>query len=144
MTETQLPLLRNRCTYRVRYADVDRMDYMYYAHYLRLFEIGRTELLRQAGVPYTELEAQGILLPVLEARVFYRNSAHYDDVLTIESTCQPRLSATLQVDYRILRDGKLIAEGYTVHTFVSRETRRVIRPPRWLFERLSKVTTCGE
>ena len=53
--------------YRVRYADTDKMQYMYNGQYLTLFEIGRTEMLRAAGLPYVELESAGFLLPVLQA-----------------------------------------------------------------------------
>lgn len=133
-----LPVLCSLYPYRVRYADTDRMEYMYNGTYLRLFEIGRTELLRQYGLPYIELEAQGLLLPVLEAHVRYRNPAYYDDLLTIETTCIPRHQATLRLDYRILRGDDIIADGYTIHTFVNKEHRRAIRPPRWFFERLAR------
>ncbi len=132
-------VLRHQHPYRVRYADTDRMEYMYNGHYLRLFEIGRTELLRQAGVPYVELEANGYLLPVLEAHVIYRQPAYYDDLLTIETTYQLRYAATLRLEYRILREEVLIAEGYTIHSFVRRHDRRAVRPPRWFFERLQRA-----
>ncbi|MCX7937583.1 MAG: acyl-CoA thioesterase [Chlorobi bacterium] len=129
-------MIRSEFPYRVRYADTDRMEYMYNGHYLRLFEIGRTELLRQAGLPYVEIEAKGYFLPVLEAHVIYHAPAFYDDLLTIETCCELRYAPTLRLEYRILRDKALIAEGYTIHSFVSRDTRRATRPPRWFFERL--------
>jgi acyl-CoA thioester hydrolase len=131
----------NEYPYRVRYADTDRMEYMYNGHYLRLFEIGRTELLRQAGVPYVELEAQGFLLPVLVAHVEYRQPAYYDDMLTIRTTYTLRYAATLRLDYRIHRGTDLIAEGHTLHSFVRRSDRRPVRPPRWFFERL--IQSCS-
>ncbi|MCX7929136.1 MAG: acyl-CoA thioesterase [Chlorobi bacterium] len=134
-----VPIICHEYPYRVRYADTDRMEYMYNGHYLRLFEIGRTELLRWAGVPYVEIEASGLLLPVLEAHVIYRSPAFYDDLLTIETTCGVRYAATLRLDYRILRASDVIAEGYTVHTFVHRQRRRAVRPPQWFFERLLHV-----
>jgi acyl-CoA thioester hydrolase len=139
MDNTAAPIIRHEHPYRVRYADTDRMEYMYNGHYLRLFEIGRTELLRWAGIPYVEIESSGLLLPVLEAHVVYRSPAYYDDLLTIETSCCIRYAATLRLDYRILRSSELIAEGYTVHSFVSRQQRRAVRPPRWFFERLLQV-----
>jgi acyl-CoA thioester hydrolase len=134
-------LLRNEVPYRVRYADTDQMGYMYNGHYLRLFEIGRTELLRQAGVPYRQLEEQGLLLPVLEAHVRYHAPAYYDDVLTIVTTYQPRYGATLRLEYTICRSDVVLADGYTIHSFVSKEHRRAVRPPAWFIERLTKSET---
>lgn len=122
--------------YRVRYADTDRMQYMYNGQYLMLFEIGRTELLRHAGLPYTELEQSGYLLPVMESRVFYKLPAYYDDLLTIETTFIPEHKPTLHLAYRILRKNDVIAEGYTVHTFVRDDTRKPVRPPAIFTERM--------
>lgn len=134
----QVPTICFRYPYRVRYADTDRMEYMYNGHYLRLFEIGRTELLRHVGMPYREIESKGFLLPVLEAHIVYRAPAFYDDLLTIETICYVEYAATLRLDYRILRCDELIAEGYTRHIFVSRERRHAVRPPRWFFEQLER------
>ncbi len=140
MGEDSITVLRNEVHYRVRYADTDQMGYMYYGHYLRLFEIGRTELLRQSGVPYRQLEERGLLLPVLESHVWYYSPAFYDDLLTIETTYEPRYRATLRLDYRVRRMQEVLVEGYTVHSFVNKESRRAVRPPQWFFERLYQHT----
>jgi len=140
MGEDAITVLRNEVHYRVRYADTDQMGYVYYGHYLRLFEIGRTELLRQSGVPYCQLEEQGLLLPVLEAHVRYYAPAYYDDLLTIETTYAPQYRATLRLDYCVRRMQEVLVEGYTVHSFVNKDSRRAVRPPQWFFERLYQHT----
>lgn len=122
--------------YRVRYADTDKMQYMYNGHYLTLFEIGRTELLRACGLAYSGLEEQGYLLPLTEARVFYKQPAFYDDLLTIECSYTPEYTVLIRLNYRILRADECIAEGYTVHSFVNNQTRKPVRPPKIFFEAL--------
>jgi acyl-CoA thioester hydrolase len=72
-------------TYRVIYGDVDSMKVAYHANYLRWFEIGRTELIRNLGLPYAEMEEMGFLLPVSEAYLKYIKSARYDEVILIYS-----------------------------------------------------------
>lgn len=130
--------------YRVRYADTDKMQYMYNGEYLKLFEIGRTELLRHIGLPYPDLEKLGYMLPVIEARVFYNLPAYYDDELTIETTITVEYKPILQLYYRILRSDELIASGYTIHSFIDEKTRKSVRPPRVFFtavESFSKSLT---
>ncbi|MFM2133869.1 MAG: hypothetical protein RL156_1150 [Bacteroidota bacterium] len=119
----------HRYPYRVRYADTDTMHYMYNGQYLTLFEIGRTELLRSIGLPYSELERSGFLLPVMEAHVQYKQPAFYDDELTIETTFTGERSASITMHYRILRGDDLIAQGSTKHCFVDAEKRVPVRPP---------------
>ena len=71
--------------YRVPYADTDQMGVVYYANYLEYFERSRTEMLRAAGLPYSELEKKGIILPVSEAYCKYLGPARYDDLPTFRS-----------------------------------------------------------
>ncbi len=119
-----------RFVVRVRYADTDQMGFVYYGNYLRWFEIGRTEMLRQHGMSYREVEAAGIRLPVLEARCRYRKPARYDDEVVIETTLAELGRASMRFAYRVLRqpDGELLAEGETEHCFLDPRGRPV-RPP---------------
>jgi len=126
-------MLSHQTTYRVIYGDTDLMGIAYYANYLRWFEIGRTELLRAWGLPYREIEAQGILLPVSEAYCKYMTPARYDDVLTIQASLDTEMKGGLKIDYRIASaDGATVhATGYTRHAFLNREGR-IIRPPQFM------------
>jgi len=101
--------------YRVPYADTDRMGVVYYANYLIYFERTRTELLRRAGYPYRELEAQGIMLPVIEAHCQYKASAGYDDLLTLRGWVAEARGARVRIDCEVYRDNVLLTTGYTVH-----------------------------
>ena len=96
--------VRHDTTIRVRYADTDKMGVVYNGNYLRYFEIGRTELLRHIGVPYAQLEAQGALLPVIEAHIEYLRPARYDDLLTVRTTYAVDRSPVLRLAYEIVVD----------------------------------------
>lgn len=109
-------------TYRVIYGDTDQMGVAYYANYLKWFEIGRTELLRQIGLPYTAIEAKGLRFPVIEVSCRYFRPSRYDDVINIETSLISLGRATLTFSYRLSRKEKedevLIASGWTKHACV--------------------------
>ncbi len=127
----------NRIETRVTYAETDAMGIVYYANYLRWFEMGRTEFLRSLGISYKELEGQGIHLPVSEVFCKYLVSAKYDDVLIIETTLDFLKRASTQFSYRILRkgDGVKLIIGRTLHAFTDR-TGKITRVPPFLKEKM--------
>ena len=116
-----------RTSYRVIYGDTDAAAVVYNANYLRFFEIGRTELMREKVCSYREIEELGILLPVTECYIRYKAFACYDDLLIIETKLIELKKVSCRFSYRILRDNKdsgkeqLIAKGYTVHAAVGRD-----------------------
>ncbi len=102
--------------YRVIYGDTDRAGVVYYANYLRFFEMGRTEWMRQVlGTPYRELESSGILFPVVEAHIRYKAPAGYDDLLSICTALSDWSRVTLTFCYEIRRDDKILVTGTTKH-----------------------------
>ena len=105
------------CQVRVRYAETDNMGVAYYANYFVWFEVGRCELLRSLGGSYRDLEANGVLLPVVEAHCDYRAPARYDDDLDVATTGSLRSRARVAFRYEIRRraDQALLAIGQTVH-----------------------------
>ena len=115
---------------RVRYAETDQMGIVYYANYFVWFEVGRTDLLRQAGWSYREMEVDGFSLPVIESHCEYREPARYDDELEIRTTGALASPVRLRFEYQVLRsgDGSLLATGYTVHATLGR-TRKPCRLP---------------
>ncbi len=134
-------MVSHKTPYRVIYGDTDNMGIAYYANYLRWFEIGRTELLRAWGMPYSEIEPRGLLLPVAEAQCRYLAPAKYDDILTIEAALDPECKGGLRITYRILsQDEKTLhATGYTRHAYMSPEGR-VMRPPKFMRELIQAQT----
>lgn len=123
---------------RVIYGDTDQMGVVYYANYLRYFEAGRNEYIRAKGLRYRDFEeAYGLRLPVAEAAVSYRLPARYDDLLDVEISIGQVRRASARFEYRILREGALLATGHTVHACVDL-AGRVQRLPAELLSRLTQ------
>ena|SRR5919108_1208618 len=117
--------MKNVTSYQVIYGDTDRMGVVYYANYLRWFEKGRTEFLRQMGMPYTQIEASGMHFPVTDVSCRYFRSVRYDERVMIETRLTAVGRATLIFNYRLLRDAdsQLVAMGSTKHACVDASGR---------------------
>lgn len=126
---------RNVTYYRVIYGDCDSMAIVYYANYLKLFEIGRTELLREFGVTYRDVEDSGFFLPTTEAYLKYLKPALYDDLLTIETVIGFVKRASSRFDYTIYRGEDILVQGYTIHACLDKENR-IVRFPDFLLDLL--------
>ena len=123
---------------RVAYADTDQMGMVYYSNYLVWFERGRTELLREAGLTYAEIEKEGVYLPVVEAHCNYKQSARYDDVITVVSRIPEIPRSVLTIEYEVKLEDAILAFGYTKHTFINKEGRPV-KPPKKVVERIAPL-----
>jgi acyl-CoA thioester hydrolase len=125
-------MITSRSQVTVRYAETDMMAIVYHANYLPWFEIGRTTLLKEQGLAYRELEAQGYRLPVLEISVKYLRPAQYDDVLTVITTIKEKPLLRIRINYEVRRGHELLATGESSHAFVDREGRPVRPPPAFV------------
>lgn len=115
---------------RVRYSDTDQMKYVYYGNYASYYEVGRVESLRQLGLTYSELEAMGIIMPVLENHSEYLQPALYDELLRVVVTIPEKPSVRIRFQYQIFnKKGVLIHRGETLLAFVNQKTGRPCRPP---------------
>lgn len=114
-------------TVRVLYGDTDAGGVVYNANFLRYFEIGRTELMREHVCSYSEIERLGFVLPVIECWARYKAPALYDDLLTIETTVAEVSKLKCKFAYRVVRHEKgknrpkLLVKGYTVHAAVTKD-----------------------
>ncbi len=118
------------CSYRVCYADVDQMGYMYYGHYARLYEIGRVEALRNLGIRYRDLEENGVIMPVYENQSRFIMSAKYDELLTIRVLLGAKPTARIIFDYEIMNEqAQKIHHGTTTLVFMSTSKNRIIPCP---------------
>lgn len=113
------------CDYRVCYGDTDQMGVVYYANYFVFFERGRTEMLRQAGFPYSRLEELGVFLPVIEAKCRYFAPARYDDLLTLRSTVLELGRIRMTIGTQVLRENKVLVSGEVTLASVNAERRPV-------------------
>ena len=130
--------LTNVTSYRVIYGDTDQMGVVYYANYLRWFEKGRSEFLRQIRSPYAQIEAGGFHFPVVEVSCRYFKPAHYDNIVTIATQLTSVGRAKLNFDYKITREGDRSpsALGSTKHACVD-AAGRITRIPADLAQLLA-------
>ncbi|MDR4508493.1 MAG: acyl-CoA thioesterase [Candidatus Brocadiaceae bacterium] len=124
---------------RVRYQETDQMGVVYYANFFVYFEMGRTEYLRNLGLPYSELEKEEIYFPVVDARCRFRSPAFYDDILIIQTWVSGLKRSTIEFSYRVLREceSRLIVEGSTKLACLNAR-RKISSMP----EKLRKLLSC--
>lgn len=108
---------------RVRYAETDRMGLLHHANYFVYFEMGRTELLRQRGITYREMEDAGHLLVIIDVGCKFRKPARYDDLLILRTTVQRVTHVKIVHQYQLFRDGELLTEGHSTLACVDRDGR---------------------
>jgi len=133
--------LTNITSYRVIYGDTDQMGVVYYANYLRWFERGRSEFLRQIGLPYANIEAAGYHFPVAEVTCRYAQSARYDDVIEIATTLNELSRVSFLFEYKISRqeDHIILATGSTKHACIDHQGQ-VKRIPKMLLDAVAVAT----
>jgi len=129
-------MISARAQITVRYAETDMMGIVYHANYLPWFEVARTQLLREQGFPYRQLETDGYRLPVLEVAAKYRRPALYDDTLTIVATIREKPLLRIRIDYEVFRGDELLATGQSAHAFCDL-TGRPTRPPAAFVARMN-------
>ena len=124
---------------RVIYADTDAMGIVYHTNYIRWFELGRNELMRQLGVAYTELEKLGLNLPLTKVSCHYLAPAKYDQMVTIETGFDYIKRASIKFNSKIWDENqqKILVEGYTIHACTNKEGK-IRRIPPLLLELTDK------
>jgi len=134
-----------KATVRVLYGDTDAGGVVYNANFLRYFEIGRTELMREHVCSYSEIERLGFVLPVIECWARYKAPAFYDDLLTVETTVAEVSKLKCKFAYRVVRQEtdksrpKLLVKGYSVHAAVTKEGK-LTRLPDEIIEKINLLT----
>ncbi|WP_081890319.1 acyl-CoA thioesterase [Paenibacillus tyrfis] len=128
-------------TLRVRYQETDQMGVVYHANYLNWFEVGRTEMIRELGLPYQALETRGLLLPVIEADLKFRSPARYDDLVTIDTKVVELTSLRIRFAYEIKRGEEMLVTGGTQHVWLNQDWKpvRIDREVPDLYALLSKA-----
>lgn len=116
-------------SFRVRYAETDRMGLLHHANYFVYFEMGRTELLRQKGITYRDVEDSGHLLVIVDLQCKYKKPAYYDDLLTLRTIVERVTHVKIIHRYELRRDGMLLAEGRSTLACVDRDGRPQGLPP---------------
>jgi acyl-CoA thioester hydrolase len=124
---------------RVRYAETDQMNVVYHGNYAQYFEVGRVESIRNLGISYKEMEAMGIIMPLVELHTKFLRPAHYDDLLTIRTSLK-ELPADHRIEFHqevFNEGGKLLTIGRVVLYFIQASTREKTTMPVALQEKLA-------
>ena len=125
---------------RVEDHHTDQMGIVHHSNYVKFFEVARTEWLRAVGLTYAEMERRGVMMPIVEVNVKYRQPAYYDELIAVTASVEELPMARMSFKYEIRgEDGREIATGSTTLGFIDKETRRPQRAPRWLMEVLEKL-----
>jgi acyl-CoA thioester hydrolase len=128
-------MLYNETKIRVRYGETDRMGYLYHGTYPLYFETGRTELLRQLGLTYKQMEDDGIMLPLNKLSIQYFLPAYYDDELVVKTYMKKLPSVRLEFEYEILNQkNELLCKASTTLVFISAIKRKPIRLPDYFYQ----------
>lgn len=125
--------------HRVRYADTDRMDVVYHGSYVPMLEAARVETLREVGWVYSEMEHDGIMLPVIDLNLKYHKPAKYDQILSIESHIVSNPTAKIHFRFYIKHEDELLVTANVVLAFVDSETNRARRAPEGLIEAIESA-----
>lgn len=124
---------------RVRYAETDQMNVVYYGNYAQYFEVGRAESIRHLGFTYKDMEAMGVIMPVVEMHCRYIRSAHYDDLLTVKTILKELpTDHKIEFHHEVLNEaGKLLTVGRVVLYFLSAKTKEKTTMPLELKQKIA-------
>ena len=124
-------MIKHQTKVKVRYGETDQMGVVYHGNYAQYFEIGRIEWLSFLGVSYKEMEAQGIMLPVVVLNINYSKPAFYEDVLIVTTSLIKPPEVSIEFKYELHNEGgELLTTAYTKLVFVDSKSRSPIRCPR--------------
>jgi len=115
---------------RVYYEDTDCGNVVYYANYLKYMERGRTEFMRDKGVSFAKLHADGYLFVVVEANIKYKAPAYYDDVLDVSTMVENKTPVSITFATTIANEKKcLLVSGSIKVACIHESNRRVCKIP---------------
>ncbi len=130
-------MIQFETTIRVWYCDTDQMGIVHHSNYIRYYEAARSDFMRSLGLSYADVEARGIMMPILEVQSKYRRPALYDEVLTVRIRLDELPAARINFHYELYNEqGDLLNTGMTQLGFMSSTTRRPCRCPEWFLELL--------
>ena len=114
-------------TIAVRYGETDQMGFVHHSNYLKYFELARIEWLLDLGISYAAMELDGILMPVVSARVKFKIPLLFGDNFNVKISLKKEPKATLEFDYIIVNQkNEIICTGNTVLAFLSSIEKRPV------------------
>jgi acyl-CoA thioester hydrolase len=124
----------------VRYNETDQMSFVYHGNYVKYFEIGRITWLKKLGISYKQMEKDGVMLPVIELKINFKQPASFDDKLILITRLKSIPSYMIEFDFEIKRDDQIITIGYTKLVFLNTKTNKPMRCPESILKEIAKVS----
>ncbi len=138
-------MLKRSYEMRVWYVDTDQMGIVHHSNYVRYYEAARSDLMRDLGLSYAEMESRGVMMPILEVHSIYKASAHYDEMIRVDIRLDELPQARITFHYEIFNEaGVLLNTGSTVLGFMHSDSRRPTRAPKWFVDLLSENWVVAE
>ena len=130
-------------TLRVRYAETDQMNIVYYGNYAQYFEVGRAECIRDLGLSYKKMEELGVHMPVVALEVKFLRPARYDDLITIKTMLKSLPEKhEITFHHEVYNERKkLLTTGQVTLMFIDAAANKRMRLPEFLREKLSPFFT---
>ena len=127
----------NKINFKVRYGETDQMGVVYHGNYPQYLEMGRIEWLDAMGLSYKKMEASGVMLPVVSLHIDFKKSACFDDTLTLVTKLVKTPTVRIEFDYEIYnQNDELLVTANTVLAFVNMQTKRPMKCPDYILNRL--------
>lgn len=130
-------MIQHTVTFRVRYAETDKMGIAHHSSYVLWFEMARIELMRSIGLSYAQFEKDGYLMPVLEINVQYKKAVTFDQLLKITASINQQPKARLRYNYQIFNGDEVVCEGSSIHGYMNTQNK-AIKPPRVFLNKINK------
>jgi len=135
-----MAILQYDTNIRVCYGDTDKGGVVYHGTYPRYYEVSRTELLRQYGITYREIEERGLVLPVRSLHITYLKPAFYDELLRVRSIIEELPTIRFKIKTEIYNSrNELINQGEVVLVSTNPRTGRAVKPPSWFVDKLTTI-----
>lgn len=125
-------MYKSKTKIKVRYAETDQMGIVHHSNYYVYFEAAREDFIAGSGIRYRDIEAAGVMMPLVETQCRYIEGAKYDDMLIIETTMEELTPVKVCLQYSVIReiDGKQLAKGKTTLAFVEKESFKLVNLKR--------------
>jgi acyl-CoA thioester hydrolase len=128
---------------RVRFAETDAQGIAHHASFVIWLEVARVAYLAKHAGGYQAIRERGVEALTTEVCIRYHQAAYFDEQLTIGARCTDVRGARFRYEYRVERDGELVADAHTQHAIVDRETYRPTRVPAWLADAVATAESAA-
>ncbi len=111
----------------VRYAETDQMGIVHHSNYPIWYEAGRSDFIRNLGIPYSKIEENNVLLPLIELKCVYKDASRYEDSIVVKTSIKEMTNVKLIFKYEVFKnnEGSIINYGETVHTWTDKNLKPI-------------------